>query len=523
MNVYLTKFIVYYEIQRMHRKGHSISQISENLALNRRTVSKYLSMSEKDYEAFLIRQSDRKKALGAYEGFVKDQLETFPDTPAAQLHDWLKENHIGFPVVNPKTVFNFVAYVREKYNLPRKVTTRQFQSIEELPYGQQAQVDFGEYNMRRSNEGRVKVFFFALVLSRSRFKYVWFTDTPFTSQLAIEAHEQAFEYIKGVPDGIVYDQDKVFIVNENKGDIILTQAFRAYTRDQSFQLHFCRKADPQSKGKVENVVKYIKQNFLYNRPFHNIETLNDEAMGWMGRTANALPHAFTKKSPYSEWVIETPFLKPYQPCAVKVVPINLYTVRKDNTISYKGNFYSLPLGTYQGKGTKVTLQIQGGQLIIGHQEGEAEICRHMLTTGSGKKVVNTDHKRDKTAAIDEMINQLCELLPDAEKGRQWLGRIRKNKPRYIRDQIMAIKTAIGQSTPGQIAKTLDFCLENKINSATDFSEILAHQSPKTTEETKIVRLNPLSGNLPDEAFHQPQTSHIEDYQSIIKNHKNNKQ
>lgn len=141
----------------------------------------------------------------------------------------------------------------------------------------------------------MKVFFFTLVLSRSRFKYVWFTDHYFTSELAIQAHEQAFAYIKGIPDEIVYDraanrQDKVFIVSENKGDIILTDAFRTYMREQIFTLHraagrFCRKADPQSKGKVENVVKYVKQNFLYNRTYHNIETLNDEAMGWLGRTA----------------------------------------------------------------------------------------------------------------------------------------------------------------------------------------------------------------------------------------------
>lgn len=518
MNVYLAKFMVYYEIHRMGREGHSISQISEHLVLDRRTVSKYLKMDEKEYEVFLVHQSDRKKILGGYERFVKDRLEQFGDTSSAQIHDWLKECHPDFPRVNPKTVFNFVSYVRKKYNLPRKVAERQFQSVEELPYGQQAQVDFGEYNMRTSTDGRVKVFFFALVLSCSRFKYVWFTDKPFTSELAIEAHQQAFEYIGGIPEEIVYDQDKVFVISENNGEIILTQTFRSYMRDQSFGLHFCRKADPQSKGKVENVIKFVKQNFLYNRTFHTIETLNDEALGWMGRTANALPHAFTKKSPYSQWIIERPFLKPYQPYEARIIPIKPYTVRKDNTISYKGNFYSLPLGTYQGKGTKVALKIDELYLVISDEEGK-EICRHRLATGSGKKVFNSDHKRDKTAAINQMITQLCELLPDAEKGRVWLEQIRKDKPRYIRDQIMIIKEAIAGATPQHIANTLNYCIENQIRSATDFREILTLQSSRTKKETKMVRLNPLNGTLPDEAFKKPQTSTIEDYQSIIKNHK----
>src|SRR5690606_33488585 len=246
MNYYLNKFMTYYEIHRMSLEGHSVSQISDHLVLNWRTVKKYLSMDEQEYEEFLIKGSQKKKLLSPYEDFVRSKLEVYRDTPAAQMHDWLKEHDAGFPKVSPKTVFNFMQWVRTAHNLPYVQQYRQFEMIEELPYGKQAQVDFGEYNMRDSTGHRAKVFFFCLVLSRSRYKYVWFTDRYFTSELAIMAHENAFGYIGGVPDEIVYDQDKVFIVSENGGDIILTEAFRSYTRDRSFTLHFCRKADPQS-------------------------------------------------------------------------------------------------------------------------------------------------------------------------------------------------------------------------------------------------------------------------------------
>lgn len=152
--------------------------------------------------------------------------------------------------------------------------------------------------MRKTSGNRVKVFFFILTLSRSRFKYVWFTTKYFTSLLAVEAHEKAFAFIRGIPLEIVYDQDKVIMASENGGDIILTDTFRAYTRKQSFSLYFCRKSDPARKGKIENVFKYVKMNFLYNRTLHNIETLNDEVLGRLGRKANLLPHGVTKKEPY---------------------------------------------------------------------------------------------------------------------------------------------------------------------------------------------------------------------------------
>lgn len=87
------------------------------------------------------------------------------------------------------------------------------------------------------------------------------------------------------------------VVDENIGDIILTATFKQYTRSRSFKLHFCRKADPESKGKVDNVVQYVKKNFLYKGSYWDLDTLNTEASCWLARTANALAHNFTKKVP----------------------------------------------------------------------------------------------------------------------------------------------------------------------------------------------------------------------------------
>jgi len=505
----------------MSLEGHSVSQISDHLVLNWRTVKKYLSMDEQEYEEFLIKGSQKKKLLSPYEDFVRSKLEVYRDTPAAQMHDWLKEHDAGFPKVSPKTVFNFMQWVRTAHNLPYVQQYRQFEMIEELPYGKQAQVDFGEYNMRSSTGHRAKVFFFCLILSRSRFKYVWFTDSYFTSELAIMAHEKAFGYIGGVPDEIVYDQDKVFIVSENGGDIILTEGFRSYTRDRSFTLHFCRRADPQSKGKVENVVKYVKQNFLYNRTYHNIETLNDEVLGWLGRTANMMPHGITKKEPFKERSIEQAFLRPYVPQAIKPSPV-AYAVRKDNTISYKGNFYSLPLGSFKGKSTQVGVRIEDTLLTITDPEDGKEICAHQIPAGKGIKVLNNHHRRDRSEAIKEMLEQVAELFPDREKALQWLGMIRTDKPRYIRDQLLIIRNAIKEKEPRQVERALDYCIGHSILRATDFRSILDLPSQQEAPQENVVRLNPLSGEAHGNARIRPNKSDIGDYQRLLSNKKTKK-
>lgn len=519
MNVFMSKFMTYFEIHRMHREGHSISKISEYLVLNRRTVTKYLSMCEQEYEAFLIAQSQRKKKLLPYEGFVKERLEQYRDTPAAQMHDWLKEYHPDFPKVSQKTVFNFVFWVREKHRLPIVKEQRLFQQLEETPYGKQSQVDFGEYKLRATDGTRVKVYFFTIVLSRSRYRYVWFTDCPFTTRLAIIAHEKSFAYFGGNTDEIVYDQDKVFIVSENAGDIILTDAFRSYTREQSFNLHFCRKSDPQSKGMVENLVKYVKQNFLYNRTFHDIDTLNIDALGWLTRTANAMPHGVTQKEPFVEHIKEKPFLKPYKSYVLPAELIATYTVRKDHTISYKGNFYSLPLGTFKGKGTLVAIQRQINTLIITDAAGKQEICRHLIPVGRGNKVINNHHKRDNTSTIAQMVIEVAELFENPERALDWLEMIKTDKPRYIRDQLTLIKHAALKTEKATLTKAVEYCLTHGVYSGSDFKDILASWNKSPQSKAKVVQLNPLNGQLPNQAHIQPKTSSIADFEKILNNQK----
>jgi hypothetical protein len=268
--------------------------------------------------------------------------------------------------------------VRHKHNLPYEPPVRHYMVVQETLYSLQAQVDFGEYNMRSSDGRRVKVYFFTMVLSRSRFKYVCFSSKPFTSHSAILAHESAFKYMGGIPEEVVYDQDKVFISNENSGELILTAQFKTYVRDRGFKIHMCRKADPESKGKIENAVKYVKQNFLYNRTFYDLETLNTDGLSWLERTANKLAHGQTKKIPAAEWLIEQPFLHPFEPVVVAELPPLLYAVRKDNTISYKSNLYSLRLGTYRGRGTQVSVSSQEGSLII-YNHNKTELCHHVIS------------------------------------------------------------------------------------------------------------------------------------------------
>ena len=121
--------------------------------------------------------------------------------------------------------------------------------------GFQAQVDLGSIWLKKMNGSKVKIYCFAMVLAHSRYKFLWWSDKPFTTFSFIDAHIKAFEYFGGIPIEIVYDQDRILAVSENSGDIIYTEGFQNYLNSVRFKIRLCRAYDPESKGKIEAVVK----------------------------------------------------------------------------------------------------------------------------------------------------------------------------------------------------------------------------------------------------------------------------
>jgi transposase len=507
--------IMYHEVHKLSRDGLKVAQIARELACDKRTIRKYLSMSEEEYMEFKSSQLERKKMLDKYEDFVKTRLEQFPDASAAQIHDWLKEQFDDKIMVNEKTVFNFVLSLRTKYGIPRPFNYRDYAQVPELPYGKQAQADFGEYNMTTETGSRKKVYFFSMVLARSRFKYTYYRDHPFNTLATIEAHERCFQHFMGIPHEVVYDQDKLMLVDENYGDLLLTEKFKQYAQYRKFRLHFCHKADPQSKGKIENVIKYVKYNFLRGRKYIDIDTLNGQGSAWLYRTANAKIHAATKKIPEQEWLIEKEHLMPFDSVFSLQQSLKSYTVRKDNTISYKSNFYRLPSGTYQGGNTTVLVDHTEDNTIIIYTADNNEIARHKAFSGKGKLIGGNNFKRDFSSGIEKLMNDVSSIFKSPELAIDYLQQVRTENPRYIRDQLFLIKKLSQNYDMTILNQTLDFCLQNKILKATDFESVAKKMKAEInnnldTDQIKIKTINKASFKL------TPQKSNISDYNNLMK-------
>jgi hypothetical protein len=287
---------------------------------------------------------------------------------------------------------------------------------------------------------------------------------------------------------------------------------------RGFGLYFCRKADPQSKGKIENVVRYIKQNFLYNRVFIDADTLNDQTLDWLSRTANIMVHHRTRKVPFYEWHIEKSYLKVFTPITMNYNPYQQYCVRKDNTIAYKGNFYTLPEGTYKNKDTAVLLRTEEEQLYIYSIE-KTPICIYPICKEKGKLIRNTDHKRDKSLKIVQLAEHIANMFEQPSTIKDFLEHIRQAKPRYIRDQLLSVRSIINDIGVECVFRAICYCQENNIYDASSLKSIAeryAGDQKQISPEPGPIKLltkpeNQYKANI------KPVISNIADYENIVSN------
>ena len=175
--------------------------------------------------------------------------------------------------------------------------------------GQQIQVDFGEVRLPTTNGKYKRLYFVGFVLAHSRYKYVEWLDRPFRATDLIRMHENAFQHFGGMSTEIVYDQDRLLAVSENAGDLQMTEEFTKYRQARKFRVYLCRKSDPESKGKIEQVVKYVKYNFAKNRIFDNLVDWQGACMRWLTRTGNYKVHHNTKKRPFEVHALEKQHLQ----------------------------------------------------------------------------------------------------------------------------------------------------------------------------------------------------------------------
>ncbi|WP_456273189.1 IS21 family transposase [Bacillus sp. AK031] len=499
----MDKWEMYMEIQQLLKKGFSKTKVADKLGVSRATVYRHLKKSPSEMAEWVESLQTRKKKLDPYKELILNWLREHPDLSAAQVEDWLMERYKEQLEVGESTVRAYVRELRVEYKIAKESSPRDYEAIPDSPMGEQIQVDFGHTKQKTSGNKEVKLNFIAFVLSNSRYKYKEWLDRPFTTQDVIQAHENAFQWFSGIPGELVYDQDSLIVVSENGGDLILTKEFQHYKQTRKLNLRVCRKADPESKGKIENVVGFIKYNFAKYRVFNNIDSWNEQGWEWLNRTGNRKIHNTTKKRPVEVFSLEKQHLRPV---SGNINFLNNHensitrSVHKDNTIRYLSNRYSLPLGTFHMNETVSIKETKDRELLIYHSETGELLAKHQIPDGKGQLIKDRKHTRDRTKGIDAFIDTVANRFEETETAYDYLDKLREKYPRYIRDQLQMILKETKQNNEQLLTAALSECIKRNLYSATDFSDIIlylkrqrqVHDTTNDKAET-VSPLNSISG------------------------------
>lgn len=120
-----------------------------------------------------------------------------------------------------------------------------------------------------------------------------------------------------------------------------------------FKTRLCKPRHPFTKGKVERLIRFVKNNFLAGRLFWNITDLNEQALGWCDRH-NARHH---------REIDDVPDLLHSSKCSDLALPLRedqqillyLFPARKisfDGFICYEGRRFGIPY-SYTGTTARV--------------------------------------------------------------------------------------------------------------------------------------------------------------------------
>jgi len=395
-----------FEIHRLKDFGLSDREIAQQLRVDRGTVARYIQTPDRPRPT----RTKKSPKLDPYRDQVMDMLKQFPFVKAPVVLQRISEK--GF--TGEITIVR--ALLRELRG--NAIHREPFVRIESEP-GQQMQIDWGHFNSMDYGKAKRKLYALVVVESHSRMLFVFFTHSQKQEYLHMGLTE-AFKYMGGTPKEVVVD-NMLTAVTERVGSMVrFNEAFLDFLRPFKITPIACNVRAPHEKGKVENAVKYIRQNFWPMRNFTSLGDIQQQVMQWLEEVANVRIHETTSERPIDRLQKKELRQLPEFPPDVREIFSPL--VHKNFTIRFDGNFYTVPPWAI-------------GKKVV------AKACHRMVQIFFKNKNITT-HERcwDKKEYI--------ELPAHREQ-------VKKLRKRLFRDRQVAVFLSIGQTAVDYLEKISD--------------------------------------------------------------------
>jgi transposase len=367
-------------IRDMKDRGMSNREIARDLGISRNTVSKLLRTTRLTDH----RKRKRGSKLDPYRDRIRELINQHNLSSVRILEEIRKIGYNGGYTILKE-------YCREL----RK--DRRIQAVYryETDPGKQSQVDFGEFGHMDIDGKSRKLYAFSMILGYSRMRYVEFT-TDISTENVIRMHLNAFSFYGGFTDTILYDNMKQVVIDRKirASESRFNQKFMDFAEYYGIVIRLCYPYRPETKGKIENTIKYVRYNFWSGRTFESLSDINAQCREWLQKV-NSQIHGTTHEIPAERLKKET--LNPLSSVpAYMTRKEEIRKVSRDCYISYKGNRYSVPW-KYAGRECRIIEE----SATLGIEIDSSIVAVHEILPGTGRISRKREHFDGLLKAIRE--------------------------------------------------------------------------------------------------------------------------
>lgn len=403
------------------RQGLTIVQIARALALDPRTVAKWLARSRFERP----RPTPRSSLLDPFKGRVTRLLDTHPYS-AQQIFQRLREEGYG----------GGITILRDYVRRIRQPKLPVYLKLHFSP-GECAQIDWGVFGTVAVGNTRRRLSFFVIVLAYSRQMYVEFTVSQ-TMEHFLSCHEHAFSAFGGVPSKIMLDNLKSAVLQRLAGVApVFNPRYVDFARHYGFAIAPCNVARGNEKGRVESGVGYVKKNLLRGLELTELGAIQAAAQVWLDTIANVRIHGETHQRPVDMFAQERPHLLPLNPHPYDVARTATTIASSQFRITLDTNRYSVPCA-YAHR--RLTVKAYPDRVCI-YFDTEL-IARHQRSYSRHQDIEDPEHakgliRRRSRAREQRLMLQFLALSPDAQAYYDGLEQKRLNARQHVR-KILAL-------------------------------------------------------------------------------------
>jgi transposase len=279
--------------------------------------------------------------------------------------------------------------------------------------GEEGEQDWSSHKIDFLAGGARVVHAFLVVLAHSRRRYLDFFEGEDLFAL-LEGHRLAFEYFRGVPRRIRYDNQKAVVARREGPDVFYHPRLLAFATHYGFEPYAVRPRRPNDKAIVERDLWDVERSFLVGRRFQDLDDLRAQARRWLDEIVDARRHPKRRDRTVREVFAEEeqPALVPLPAHAFDTARVVYRLVSIDGFVAWDGNRYSVP---YEHVTALVPVRITRQELFV-YGPDLACIAQHaLLQKGQGREQILDGHRPPRpsgpgahVAAIREPFVALCD-------------------------------------------------------------------------------------------------------------------